>query len=275
MSTTQETLPEVVPSAINPLQLLERAVDKGVDVEQLGKLMELQERWQANKAKTAFNHALARFQAECPSMPKDKTIKHGEKVITRYSSLDAIRKTTRPLLEKHGLTATFEIQESHDEERDIIRVGCKVSHVDGHSETTWMSASPDTSGAKNEVQARGSAVSYLMRYTMVGALGITSADEDDDAGATGGPEIGFLIRHLDVFRENYKGVYCIKQGIEDGDYSMAAEAWDELSDEEKRALWRAPTKGSIFTTEERKIMRTKEFQEANRTSTAQAPAEEQ
>jgi len=43
-----------------------------------------------------------------------------------------------------------------------------------------MSAKKDSSGNKNEIQARGSAITYLQRYTLIAALGISTADEDND-----------------------------------------------------------------------------------------------
>ena len=43
-----------------------------------------------------------------------------------------------------------------------------------------MSASADTSGSKNSIQAIGSTVSYLERYTLYAILGLASADQDDD-----------------------------------------------------------------------------------------------
>ena len=54
----------------------------------------------------------------------------------------------------------------------------------------------------------------------------------------------------------------IKQGIEDNDLSKSAECWFELSDGEKAALWVAPSKGGVFTTEERKLMQSAEFRQA-------------
>ena len=43
-----------------------------------------------------------------------------------------------------------------------------------------MSGAPDTSGKKNTIQAQGSSVTYLQRYSLIGALGLTTADEDID-----------------------------------------------------------------------------------------------
>ncbi|HSH42543.1 MAG TPA: hypothetical protein VK973_10520 [Arenicellales bacterium] len=57
-------------------------------------------------------------------------------------------------------------------------------------------------------------------------------------------------------------IETIKTGIASGDYSKAAEAWFELSDDEKQSIWAAPTKGGPFTTKEREVMKTSEFREA-------------
>lgn len=59
------------------------------------------------------------------------------------------------------------------------------------------------------------------------------------------------------------GIHTYKTGGADCDeFKSAAEAWFELSDEEKGSLWVAPTKGGIFTTEEREVMKSKEFRES-------------
>ena len=62
--------------------------------------------------------------------------------------------------------------------------------------------------------------------------------------------------------EHQDSIDVIKMGIVDDDYSSAYEAWRELGEDLQRALWRAPTKGGCFTTEERNIMKTPEFRQA-------------
>lgn len=51
----------------------------------------------------------------------------------------------------------------------------------------------------------------------------------------------------------------IKIGINKKDYARAYSAWSSLGEEKKAKLWKAPTKGGCFTTEERAIMKTPEF----------------
>lgn len=55
----------------------------------------------------------------------------------------------------------------------------------------------------------------------------------------------------------------IKESIESGDFSAGAEAWQELTEDEKMGLWKAPSKGGCFTTQERETMKTPEFRKAN------------
>ena len=57
-------------------------------------------------------------------------------------------------------------------------------------------------------------------------------------------------------------VKAIKDGIAINDFSTASEAWQELTDTEKQLLWVAPSKGGVFTTQERATMKTPEFRQA-------------
>ena len=58
---------------------------------------------------------------------------------------------------------------------------------------------------------------------------------------------------------NIPSVMVIKESIESGDYSAGAEAWNELTEEERGHMWSAPSKFGVFTTAEKKIMQTNEF----------------
>ena len=56
---------------------------------------------------------------------------------------------------------------------------------------------------------------------------------------------------------------AIKESIESGSLSAGSEAWKELTEDEKMALWKAPSKGGCFTTLEREVMKTTEFRKAS------------
>lgn len=58
MSDTSKQTMETQEIAIkSPNDLISQAIEKGLDVEALGKLMDLQERWQANQSRKLFFEA--------------------------------------------------------------------------------------------------------------------------------------------------------------------------------------------------------------------------
>jgi len=65
-----------------------------------------------------------------------------------------------------------------------VTVTATLSHSTGHDVTTSMSGGADTSGSKNAIQALGSSVSYLKRYTASALLNLTSHGSDDDGYAS-------------------------------------------------------------------------------------------
>ena len=63
--------------------------------------------------------------------------------------------------------------------------------------------------------------------------------------------------------ENKSSIIAIKAGIASEDLALAAEAWFELSNEVKTALWKAPSKGGCFTGAERDVLKSSEFKQAH------------
>ena len=71
-----------------------------------------------------------------------------------------------------------------------------------------------------------------------------------------------LIEHNNAARELVTSISAIKEGIATGDLASACEEWVGLTEEEKKSIWVAPTKGGLFTTNEREVMKSSEFREA-------------
>jgi len=71
-----------------------------------------------------------------------------------------------------------------------------------------------------------------------------------------------LLEHNNAVRELLPSINAIKQGIATGDLATACEEWSGLTEEEKFSIWKAPSKGGMFTTNERDLMKTTEFREA-------------
>lgn len=163
------------PVAVTPTSMLDRAVSSGANVEVIEKLMGLQERWEQNQALKAYNSAIAAARAEIPVILKSNE-KTGAGGSYKYEDLATIARIVDPILAKYGLSYRYK-SESNGE----VKVTCVISHADGHCEENSLTTKPDTSGSKNTVQALGSAVTYLQRYTLKLALGIATSKDDDVA----------------------------------------------------------------------------------------------
>ena len=74
--------------------------------------------------------------------------------------------------------------------------------------------------------------------------------------------------YISTVVELWPSVKVIKDGIATDEMSAASEAWFEMTNEEKQQIWRAPTKGGVFTTAERSIMKSTEFREAHQVEPA-------
>jgi hypothetical protein len=187
---------------VSVTDLISQAIDKGLDVSVLEKLMDLKERYDANEARKRFYEAFTLFQANCPDLRKTKEVKFetrtGGATSYHYAPLSDITRQISKILERCKLSYRWKIQDDNN----ILKVTCQVSHIDGHTEETSMQASPDTSGSKNSIQARGSAIEYLKRYTLIGALGLSTADSDVDGRL---PEVDVDAKHKE-FMEVYNQV---------------------------------------------------------------------
>ena len=88
-------LAETQNGAITPMVMLQMAVQKGADLDQMEKLMGLQERWEANEAKKAYVRAMNAFKANPPEIFKDSTVSYensdGSTTTYKHASLAALR----------------------------------------------------------------------------------------------------------------------------------------------------------------------------------------
>lgn len=176
------------PSVVTPMTMIDRALATGAAPETLERLLALQERWEANQARRAFDEAIAAAKAEIPVIRKNKHVgfKHrdgGGETDYWHEDLAEIARTVDPILSKHGLSYRYRSAQSDGR----VSVTCILTHRDGYSEETTLSAAPDASGKKNSIQQVGSSITYLQRYTLKMALGLAAA-QDDDGRASDAPE---------------------------------------------------------------------------------------
>ncbi|NTU49482.1 MAG: hypothetical protein HGA87_01055 [Desulfobulbaceae bacterium] len=183
-----------VPTAITPMELIARASAAGGSIEQLQQLFELQIRYEERESLKAYNDAMSNFRQECPQIARTRK---GHNI--KFAGLSETVEAIQPLLSANGLSHQWKTKQ----DGNLVSVSCTVTHRLGHSETTSLSAAPDTSGSKNAIQAIGSTVAYLERYTLFAILGLSSREMDDDGVAAGKKTVTDLIdEHQVVILQN-------------------------------------------------------------------------
>lgn len=163
------------------MNLIHMAIHSSLDIDSIEKLCKIQDQIDSKSARKAFFCSLSRFQSQLPVIHKkgEASFEYrngSSRVAYTYAKIEDIAKAVNPLLFENGLSYRYEQMN----EQQVVTVACIVTHKDGHEERTEMSGFADQSGKKNHIQQISSTISYLRRYTLTGALGITVSDEDDD-----------------------------------------------------------------------------------------------
>jgi len=164
--------------SLTPVELLRIAVTNNADVEKLTKLMDLQERWEKNEARKAFNEAMKRFKANPPEILKNKLVEFDTskgKTSYRHATLDSVCEIVTKALYDVGITFSWKVSQ----DKEFITVAAVLTHDLGHSEQTQLMGMPDNSGGKNPIQAVGSTTTYLQRYSLLAACGLAASNDTD------------------------------------------------------------------------------------------------
>lgn len=171
---------KAVEAQVTHLSLIKLAVEKGADITQIERLLDLQERHEASQAKKSFDLAMSQFQSEIPAIGKNGEVDYTSakgRTHYEYAKIEDIAKAIKPALKNAGLSYRF----TQSQTGGLICVTCIVTHKDGHTESSSLSSSPDASGGKDQLKATASAITYLRRYTMTGILGVVVGGEDNDS----------------------------------------------------------------------------------------------
>lgn len=165
---------------LSPAEMISTAMTSGADLEQLEKLLELQERWEKNNAVKEYNKAMAQFKSNPPSITKDKHVSYTTNTGTmkyNHATLANIVEKITAELSKYGLSASWRTAQNGKD----VTVTCRISHSSGHFEETSLCASTEGAGKMNAVQAIGSVITYLQRYSLMAICGLAAHDQDNDA----------------------------------------------------------------------------------------------
>lgn len=156
------------------------STDPSISIERVEQAFAFYEKVQASTARRAFDAAMAAAKAEIPVIKKKRAVSYetakGGKTNYVHEDLGGIAEVVDPILARHGLSYRYR---TTSEVNEPVTVTCIIAHEQGYFEETKLSAGRDDSGGKNAIQAIGSSVTYLQRYTLKAALGLAAAKDDD------------------------------------------------------------------------------------------------
>lgn len=248
------------------IQVIERAaLNPDVDVDKMERLLSMQERILERQAEQSFNDSMRQAQIAMPTIDKDAD---NQQTNSKYARYESMNRAIKPIYTEHGFSLQFGTDDSPLDAH--IRIICDVSHSGGHTKRFHYDLPPDGAGIKGTVNKTGvhasaSTVSYGKRYLAAMIFNLTIGGEDDDGNAAGGDTrsmreiFNLWVEYNAAVRMHFENISAIKLHIALDELDRAKEAWHELTNEERIALWRAPTKGGIFTTDERTVMKSNEW----------------
>lgn len=179
------------PANAGPLAMAMQAMKAGMTVADMRAMLDLQKDWEANEARKAYVAAMAEFKRNPPEIFKRKqvefTTRDGDTTSYKHATLGDVTTAIINGLAQHGISHRWDTKQ----EGGRIVVTCILTHSLGHSESTSLEGAPDASGKKNGIQQVASTITYLQRYTLLGASGLATKDEehdDDGRGAGGGDQ---------------------------------------------------------------------------------------
>ena len=161
--------------------MLMAAIDKGLDIAVIERLMAMRKELKAEYAKEEYLKAMAIFQAECPVIKKDKpvkfTTKAGAVVNYAYAPMDSLVSQAGPIIGKNGFSYKFELEETPTQ----IKATCYASHAAGHQDSSFFTAEKGGTDLMSAAQKASGAATYAKRIAFCNVFGIATGDEDVDA----------------------------------------------------------------------------------------------
>jgi hypothetical protein len=152
-----------------------------VDIDKIRQMLEMQERWEVNKDRSALSYAMAEFKKNPPEIIKKRTATINPTFSYSYADLENITSAIIGALAQYGVTHSWKIAEGEKG----ISVTCILRFGLYETDGVTLTSMPDTSGQKNAIQAKGSAISYLEKYTLLAATGMAAGMPDTDGNDEG------------------------------------------------------------------------------------------
>jgi len=163
------------------LAMIERAArDPSVDIDKMERLLAIHREMRSETARTAYNAAMARVQAQIKPVYRDAMNDHTN---SPYARLETISEAITPIITSEGFSLSYDTADCPV--ANHIRIVCDVMHSAGHTERKHFDLALDNVGAKGNlnktaIQASGSTISYGRRYLKCMVFDVVLTNEDND-----------------------------------------------------------------------------------------------
>lgn len=204
----------------SPVGMMMQALAQGVTVEQMQGMLAVQKDWEANEARKAYVQAMSQFKLNPPEIFKTKEVAFNG-TSYKHATLGDVTTAIVNGLAEHGISHRWDTKQY---EGGRIVVTCILTHNMGHSESTSLESKPDDSGKKNSIQQMASAITYLQRYTLLGASGLATKDVEDDDGQAAMGSTGLLEEWTDKVNS------ALTLDVLNGTRKLGAMAFSEAGD---------------------------------------------
>ena len=170
------------------LAMIERlASNPQLNIEVFQALLKARREEEDRAAERAFNAAMSQAKGALSPVLKTRDVdftsaKTQTRTKYKYEAFADVARVVDPVFSAHGLAYRFSVEQ----QGDMARVTCIVSHSDGHSEKIKLEGKVDPgSTGMSMVQALGSILTYLQRYSLRAAIGLAAGVDDDGRGGAG------------------------------------------------------------------------------------------
>ncbi len=163
------------------MQLMSNGGGDKFDVEGFGKMLEFQERHEANQARKVFASDFAVVQSKIEAVVKAK---YNPQTKSKYAGIDDVIGMAKPVYTEQGFSIIY--YEGKAEKAEDVRVYADVLHKSGHKETYHLDVPLGGVGIKGVVNmtaihAKATSFTYGRRYLLCNIWNIPTQDDDGNA----------------------------------------------------------------------------------------------
>lgn len=147
-------------------------------------------------------------------------------------------------------TVSTELVEAND---TLVVMKASISNEQGRLLATGFAEEVRAASKINRTSALENAETSAIGRALaaLGLAGTEYASADEVANAIKQQNDGEFLKFMETVRDNFDWVMYAKTAIANEDWDWLAGIWTDIDHETMATLFRAPTKGGIFTTEER------------------------